>query len=62
IKSSTKTILAKARRSDKIRKGTVAITSLFGEVITELEASTAPDPMSRVDALRIVPVKLEKVN
>ncbi len=61
IKSPTKSIVAKARRSDKIRKGTVAMTSLFGEVITELEASTAPDPMSRVDALRIVPVKLEKV-
>ena len=42
-------------------RGLVSTTTLFGELITDLESSDAPDPMLRTPALPLVPVHLEKV-
>ena len=42
-------------------RGLVSTTTLFGELITVLESSDAPDPMLRTPALPLVPVSLEKV-
>ncbi|MCH8063781.1 MAG: molybdopterin-dependent oxidoreductase, partial [Chloroflexi bacterium] len=41
--------------------GLVATTYLFGEMITDIEGSKAPDPMLKVPTLPMVPARLEKV-
>ena len=43
------------------QRGLVSTTTLFGELITDLEASDAPDPMLKTPALPLLPVRLEKV-
>ena len=40
--------------------GLVSTTYLFGEMITEIEGSKAPDPMLKVPTLPMVPARLEK--
>ena len=42
-------------------KGVVSYTSLFGQLATELDASSDPDPMMRVPGLPLVPARVEKV-
>ena len=40
--------------------GLVTTTYLFGEMITAIEGSKAPDPMLKVPTLPMVPARLEK--
>jgi predicted molibdopterin-dependent oxidoreductase YjgC len=42
-------------------KGLIATTALFGQLVSELDASKEPDPMLKVDGLPLVPVRVEKV-
>ena len=42
-------------------KGLIATTALFGQLISELDASSEPDPMLKVEGLPLVPVRVEKV-
>ena len=43
------------------QRGLVSTTTLFGELITDLEASDAPDPMLKTAVLPLLPVRLEKL-
>ena len=40
--------------------GVVSTTRLFGELASELDASSTPDPMLRVPGLEVLPCRLEK--
>ena len=42
-------------------QGMVSTTSLFGEMITELDRSREPAPLLGVDGLPLVPVRVEKI-
>ena len=42
------------------QKGLISTTSLFGELITEIEASESPDPMLKVPGLPLTPARIEK--
>ena len=42
-------------------QGMVSTTSLFGQMITDLERSRDPAPMLGVDGLPLVPVRVEKI-
>jgi formate dehydrogenase alpha subunit len=42
-------------------RGLIATTALFGQLISELDASSEPDPMLKVEGLPLVPVRVEKV-
>ena len=44
------------------QRGLVSTTTLFGQLITELEGSEAPDPMLKVPRLPLVPARIEKVS
>jgi len=59
--SSRERIRAKAKLSDEAFRGTVSATFLFGDLMTRLESSEDPDPMSRVPGLPVTPVKLAKL-
>ena len=41
--------------------GLVSVTSLFGDLVVRLDASSDPDPMFRVPGLPLEPVRLERV-
>ena len=41
--------------------GLIATTALFGNLVTELDASKEPDPMATVEGLPLVPVRVEKM-
>ena len=43
------------------QQGLISTTSLFGELITELERSEAPDPMADVAGLPLIPARIEKL-
>ena len=43
------------------QRGLVSTTTLFGELITNIEASDAPDPMLKTPALPLLPVRLERL-
>ena len=43
------------------QQGLVSTTTLFGQLITELERSEAPDPMLKVPTLPLMPVRIEKM-
>ena len=43
------------------QQGLISTTSLFGELITELERSEVPDPMAEVAGLPLLPARLEKL-
>ena len=59
--SAAERIEGTASVSEAQHVGVVSVTTLFGELATRLQASEAPDPMSRVPGLVIKPVRLEKV-
>ena len=42
------------------QRGLIATTSLFGQLITDLESSEAPDPMLKVPGLPLVPARVRK--
>ncbi len=42
------------------QRGLISTTSLFGELITELEASESPDPMMNVPGLPLTPARIER--
>jgi len=58
--ASNERIRAKARVTPDVFKGTVSATFLFGDLMTRLEASDDPDPMSSVPRLDVIPVRLVK--
>ena len=41
--------------------GLVATTALFGNLVSELDASTEPEPMASIGGLPLVPVRVEKI-
>ena len=47
-------------RVSGFQKGLVSTTTLFGQLITELERSADVDPMLKVPGLPLVPVRIEK--
>ena len=49
-------------RVNGILPGVVAVTTLFGELATDLQTSEAPDPALRVPGLDVVPARLEKAS
>ncbi|MBI4282746.1 MAG: molybdopterin-dependent oxidoreductase [Chloroflexi bacterium] len=55
-------IRARAHLTDKVLRGTVSATFLFGDLVTRLESSEDPDPMSRVSGLKVSPVRVEKAS
>ena len=44
------------------QQGVVSTTTLFGELISELEASTAADPMLKVPRLPLIPARIERLS
>ena len=58
--ASNERIRANARVTPDVFKGTVSATFLFGDLMTRLEASDDPDPMSSVPRLDVIPVRLVK--
>lgn len=52
---------AKALISDKIHRGTICSTSLFGQLATSIQSDSSPDPMANVPGLDIVPAKVNKL-
>ena len=40
-------------------RGLISTTSLFGQIVTELDRSKDPDPMLKVEGLPLVPVRIE---
>ena len=49
-------------RVNGILPGVVAVTTLFGELATDLQNSEAPDPALRVPGLDVMPARLEKAS
>ena len=43
------------------QRGLVSTTTLFGELITNIEASDDPDPMLKTPALPLLPIRLERL-
>jgi len=54
-------IQGRAALRESLQRGMVASTSLFGQLMTELDASEEPDPMAKTPTLLIKPAKLAKV-
>ena len=52
---------AKALISDKIHRGTICSTSLFGQLATGIQLDDSADPMAHVPGLDIVPAKVNKL-
>ena len=44
------------------QRGLVSVTTLFGQLITSLEASTEPDPMLNISRLPLIPANVKKLN
>jgi formate dehydrogenase alpha subunit len=49
-----------ANISDAILPGMISLTTLFGELAAEIQASDRPDPMNHLPRLRTLPVRIEK--
>ncbi len=47
--------------SDAVPAGVVSLTTLFGELAVEVDASDRPDPMNHIARLNAVPVRIEPV-
>jgi len=64
VKAVTRTgkeIAAVVQVSPEALRGVVSITTLFGELASELDASSHPDAMNHVPRLEVEPVRLESV-
>jgi len=55
-------IVAKATLRERGIKGTVSTTSLFGDLVTRLDDTQDPDPMSNVPGLTVTQVRLAKMH
>ena len=44
-----------------VQKGVLSVTTLFGQLILDLEASDSPDPMLKVPGLPLVAASIAKV-
>jgi anaerobic selenocysteine-containing dehydrogenase len=44
-----------------LHSGMVATTTLFGALIESLNSSSEPDPMAKIEGLRLCKVRIEKV-
>jgi predicted molibdopterin-dependent oxidoreductase YjgC len=49
-----------ANISDSMLPGMISLTTLFGELAAEIQASDRPDPMNHLPRLRTLPVRIEK--
>jgi formate dehydrogenase alpha subunit len=49
-----------AKISDGILPGMISLTTLFGELATNIQASDQPDPMNHLSRLRTLPIRIEK--
>jgi formate dehydrogenase alpha subunit len=61
VVSATERLRGVASVTEDTHQGVVAMTTLFGELATRLQASDDPDPMVKVPGLVVRPVRLEKV-
>jgi hypothetical protein len=50
-----------AALDDSVPRGAVAVTTLFGQLVTDLQASEDAEAMSRVPGLDILPARLVKL-
>ena len=57
--SSGHSFAGMVRFSSLALPGVVSLTTLFGDLALQLDASEHPDPMGRVPRLDIVPLRLE---
>jgi predicted molibdopterin-dependent oxidoreductase YjgC len=55
-------IRARATLTERAFRGTVSATFLFGDLMTRLERSEDPDPMSKVPTLAPTPVRIAKLD
>ena len=60
VVSARESILARASLTEQNLPGTVSVTYLFGNLMTQLESSEDPDAMSHVPGLPLTPVRLAK--
>ena len=58
--SARDSVRARAALDERSLPGTVSVTFLFGELMTQLESSEDPDAMSHVPGLPLTPVRLAK--
>ncbi|MBM3939319.1 MAG: 2Fe-2S iron-sulfur cluster binding domain-containing protein [SAR202 cluster bacterium] len=59
VAATGKSVTGTLRLSEQVPPGVVSLTTLFGELAVELEASTHPDPMNHVPRLEAVPARME---
>ena len=62
VQTNSTHVRGKAVFHDGIQRGVVSATFLFGQLMVELEASKAPDPMSRVPGLEVASGRLIKLS
>ena len=53
------TVKGVVRTSEEVLPGVASLTTLFGELATELDGSKHPDPMNHVARLNASPVRIE---
>jgi predicted molibdopterin-dependent oxidoreductase YjgC len=61
IETPARRLAGLVKFSESMPPGTVAVTTLFGQLAVDLQASEEMDPMSKVPALDIVPARIAKV-
>ena len=62
VQTNATHVRGKAVFHDGIQRGVVSATFLFGQLMVELQASQAPDPMSRVPGLEVASGRLIKLS
>ena len=60
VVSARESIRARASLTEQSLPGTVSVTYLFGNLVTQLESSEDPDALSHVPGLPLTPVRLAK--
>jgi hypothetical protein len=50
-----------ARLDQSIPPGVISVTTLFGQLAVDLQASEERDPMSRAPGLEVLPARISKV-
>jgi hypothetical protein len=50
-----------ARLDQSIPPGVISVTTLFGQLAVDLQASEEKDPMSRAPGLEVLPARISKV-
>ncbi len=49
-----------AKISEAMQRGMISLTTLFGELAADVQASDGPDPMNHLPRMRTLPVRVEK--